>query len=346
MFTTGSKLYLGLTAVALAILTMLGWATGWAFPVTATIVGVAVASALIGGVVLYGRDVTAWAKAPADAASEARQDADAPRAGASLWPLVAAFGAALTVVGLVVDRRLFLLGLAFAAIALVEWVVQDWSERASADPAYNRKVRGRLLHPLEFPILGALVLGLVLFGFSRVMLAIPDAVGSTVVFIAVATLIFTVAIVLVLRPSAGRVVLGSVLGLGAIAALAGGAAGVGAGEREFEHHETASCAAKGEEESGSKEVSSKAGVVATITLSGGAFDVTSFSVPRATYSTVIFVNDDEAPAQLVIGAGDSDYCTDLIDEGKSAAITFRINTPGTYTYEATGTQASGTIVVP
>jgi len=31
--------------------------------------------------------------------------------------------------------------------------VQSWSERASADSAYNAGLRKRLLHPLEFPIL-------------------------------------------------------------------------------------------------------------------------------------------------------------------------------------------------
>ena len=93
----------------------------------------------------------------------------------SIWPLVGAFGAGLMTIGLVYDRRWFLGGLVVLVATTIEWTVQAWSDRASDDPEYNARVRGRLMHPLEFPILGALSVVLVIFGFSRVMLAIPKS---------------------------------------------------------------------------------------------------------------------------------------------------------------------------
>src|SRR5207244_3133594 len=96
-----------------------------------------------------------------------------PRVSPSVWPIIGAFGAGLIVIGLVYDRRWFIGGLLVLVATTVEWAVQAWSDRASDDPEYNARARARVMHPLEFPIFGALAVGLVIFGFSRVMLAIP-----------------------------------------------------------------------------------------------------------------------------------------------------------------------------
>ena len=66
----------------------------------------------------------------------------------------AALGAVLVVVGLVTYPVVFMFGIIALLAAAVEWMVQAWSERASADVAFNADVRGRIAHPLEFPILG------------------------------------------------------------------------------------------------------------------------------------------------------------------------------------------------
>ena len=57
--------------------------------------------------------------------------------------------------------------------ATAEWMVQAWSERASADQAYNTEVRERIALPLEFPILAAVGVGVIIYSFSRVMLGLP-----------------------------------------------------------------------------------------------------------------------------------------------------------------------------
>ena len=49
-----------------------------------------------------------------------------------------------------------------------------WSERASADRAYNTGSATGSPHPLELPILGAVGAGVIIYSFSRVMLGLPS----------------------------------------------------------------------------------------------------------------------------------------------------------------------------
>ena len=46
---------------------------------------------------------------------------------------------------------IFVFGIIALLATTVEWMVQAWSERASADSSYNASLRGRLAHPLELP---------------------------------------------------------------------------------------------------------------------------------------------------------------------------------------------------
>ena len=84
-------------------------------------------------------------------------------------------------IGMALDTRLFIVGLVIVGLSVVEWAVQSWADRASTDPVYNDRVRGRLMHPLEFPVAGLLCGGLIVFGFSRVMVALSKN-GAIVVF--------------------------------------------------------------------------------------------------------------------------------------------------------------------
>lgn len=56
-------------------------------------------------------------------------------------------------VGAVSTPVVFKVSVVVLLAALVEWMVQGWAERASADGQGNAAVRRRLLQPLEFPIL-------------------------------------------------------------------------------------------------------------------------------------------------------------------------------------------------
>ena len=85
--------------------------------------------------------------------------AAAPVPGPSMWPIVGALGAVLVVVGLVTYPVVFVFGILALLAAAVEWMVQAWSERASADVLFNDNVRSRIAHPLEFPILAAVGAG-------------------------------------------------------------------------------------------------------------------------------------------------------------------------------------------
>ena len=87
-----------------------------------------------------------------------------------MWPIVAALGGVLVVVGLVTYPVVFVFGILALLAATVEWMVQAWSERASADVPFNADVRSRIAHPLEFPILAAVGAGILIYSFSRIML--------------------------------------------------------------------------------------------------------------------------------------------------------------------------------
>ena len=93
-------------------------------------------------------------------------------------------------VGAVSKPIVFKAGVVLVLAAGVEWMVQGWSERASADPAYNAELRKRMLHPLEFPVLGAAGLAVVIYSFSRIMLWIDKSRGPVVFIVAGALVLF------------------------------------------------------------------------------------------------------------------------------------------------------------
>jgi hypothetical protein len=369
MFITGSKLYFGLAALALAVFGLLGVTTAWTFPATFAVGTLVVVFGFLGCLVSFARDVTALVPAAQE------EPVPPPTASRSPWPLVAGFGTAFTAMGLAVDTRLFLLGLAIVLAAALEWITQAWADRASADPQFNARLRGRLLQPLEWPILGVLILLLVVFGFSRVMLAIPDEAMATVVFVAVAVVVLMVGFILASRPHLSRAVLGIVVVVGALLALGGGIAGVAAGEKdafEEEHEHLAvpatDCGERREEgKTTSNAVSSKSGVP-RITLREDGFQPAEAVVPRSLWTSVIFRNEAGTPVKFVIDAEERtvvdeagnpltgpdgepvteqvQFCTDFIGEGKSQLVTFRITQPGEYVYRAEGEiEAVGRMIV-
>ncbi len=151
MFTTGSKLYFGLAALAAAALGRARLGDGLADAGDARR-GVGAHRLRLPGrpdALHPGRrDQPGGRRRPTEAAP-------APRHAA--WALAAGFGAALAGIGMALDTRLFIVGLVIVGLSVVEWAVQSWADRASTDPVYNDRVRGRLMHPLEFPVAGLLV---------------------------------------------------------------------------------------------------------------------------------------------------------------------------------------------
>ena len=154
-------------------------------------------------------------------------------------------------------------------------MVQAWSERASADVAFNAGVRARIAHPLEFPILGAVGIGIVIYSFSRIMLFLSKASGPAV-FATIAAGILLVGFVVAFRPVLRGGAIAAVAVIAAVGLVAGGVAAALEGERELHPHETTEdLAAEGEcdtaegtevDEHASQSVAAKANITAEVTL--------------------------------------------------------------------------------
>lgn len=164
------------------------------------------------------------------------EQAPAPVApGNSYWPLIGAFGVGLVVVGAALNNVFFVAGLIVLGAVAVEWTIQAWSERATGDPAVNREIRNRLMLPIEVPIAGALVVALVIIGFSRLFLTLSkeNAVWAALV---VAALVFVVGTVLSTKEQLRTDLVAGLLVIGAVATIGIGIASAVQGERDFEHH--------------------------------------------------------------------------------------------------------------
>ena len=114
------------------------------------------------------------------------------------------------------------------------WTLRAWAERATGDEHTNAELYHRFIDPLRTPVVAILCIGLVVIGFSRLLLAVnktarsPSSAASAAPFFIVATM-------LALRPAASRVVITIVVILGALALLAAGIVGAVVGQRQFEH---------------------------------------------------------------------------------------------------------------
>lgn len=84
---------------------------------------------------------------------------------------------------------------------------------------------------------GALAVLLFVVSISRVLLAI-DKTGSSIVAIAVATLILAIGFTVAYRPKLSRDVIAGVVVVLALGVVAGGVIGATSGTRTFEHHGT------------------------------------------------------------------------------------------------------------
>ena len=239
MITVGGKLWLGVAAAAVAALVAWQAFSGGEERGLLVLLGLASAALIIGSLLVWIRDGDV--ASPTQAAAPAGEAVTAPdETGRPLpapWPAVGALGVGVTLVGLAAGGLLLYVGFGLVAIAVVEWMVQGWAERATPDPAENTELRNRIMYPVEIPVIGLLVVGLVLLAFSRVLLALPKE-GSTIAAIVLATAILAVAVLVATRPRVSSTVLTVVLVLGSVALLGGGVVSAVAGEREIEEHGT------------------------------------------------------------------------------------------------------------
>jgi len=249
MITTGSKFFYALAAVLLAAAVVYGWSTGGDVvgPLSlgykggvgdhlgyGVLLAAGVASLFAGLCTTAFRDADPEAGAELLGVDAVPAVAPAPTAG-SYWPVVGAFGVVLLLVGAVLNNVFFVAGLIALGAVAVEWTMQAWSERATGDPAVNREIRNRVMYPIEIPVAGALIVAVVVLGYSRVFLAVSK-LGAVWIALAIAATIFAVGAALSFRPRIRTDLVAGLLAAAAVVTIGAGIFGAVAGEREFEVH--------------------------------------------------------------------------------------------------------------
>lgn len=240
MITTASKFFYGLAGLLLVAAVAYGYSTGGGNigPISLGYKGAV--GDLVGYSILMGGTVVAaflgfTTTAFRDADPEAIADvvgAEAPPPATSYWPIVGAFGVGLTLIGVVLNNVFFVAGLIVLAAVAIEWTIQNWSEQATGDPAVNREIRNRIMFPLEVPVAGALTVGLVIIGYSRVFLAVSKD-GAVWIALAIAAIIFVVGTVLSTRDRVRTDLVAGLLAIGAVVTIGLGIVSAVNGEREF-----------------------------------------------------------------------------------------------------------------
>lgn len=246
MITTGSKWFYGLGLLSLVLAAAYGWTTGGngLGPVTLGYKGgvgdhFGYGLLVAGGVVsiLLGVASTALRDANAEVVARVAGSDTVPPvqpATPSFWPPVAAFGVALVVIGVVSSPVLVVFGLVALGIVLVEWAVQAWADHATGDPEVNRRIRNRVMNPIEFPAAGVLAVVVVAVALSRVFLAL-SAEATVWVATAMAAVVLLVGALVASRPRLSSNVVVALVMVAALAVIGLGVAGAVAGEREFHH---------------------------------------------------------------------------------------------------------------
>ncbi len=349
MFTTGSKMFLGATTLSIFAAIVFCAANGGAVGLMGTIglVTAAIIFAFLAAINLFTRDGnTPSMQQGIQHTSSAAQ----PPVGRSMWPLGAAIGVGGLVVGAVSKPVVFKVSIVVLLAAIVEWMVQAWSERASADSKYNANVRSRMMNALEFPILGTVGAGAVIYSFSRVMLsANPDA--GRWIFVVIGALIITGGFLFAGgRLTSKRTIFG-ICTVSALALMGVGVASAISGQRTIHPHpviddasQKALCLEGGKEEvdeRASQDVSLKSSVVANIYLQADGdlialingqenVEYHEITIPRSARLGIIFHNDS-AEAQRLTGRFGSFpdqpelvSCTTAVHPGKSAYLGFEI----------------------
>lgn len=312
MFTTGSKILIGGSALATVAAIVYGVSQNEALGIVG-LISAAIALGLIAAFNVWARDSNLSAM---DTEAVATSEAAAGPSGASIWPMVFAVGAVAVVLGLVTQQSIFTIGVVILLAAGAQWTVQAWAERASNDGDANAAVRSRIANPLEYPLMGAIAIGGIAFSFSRVMLWLSKT-NTVIAFVILATIIAVIAFFFAFRPSVKRGAISGVLGFGAVAIVASGVAAGVDGERDIHVHLTTSdasasglCASPEEGEydhNASQTVGTKASTYTVrLAVSGELeFDVPGFiapgegfTLPRNNANNIVFRNDSDEARRL------------------------------------------------
>lgn len=359
MFTTGSKLLIGASFLAAITAVAYGISQDGVMG-TVALASAAVALAFVATVNVMLRDSNVFVD---DAAAVATCAAARRAPGRSIWPLGMALAFVVLVLGLVTYQAVFVIGLLLLLATGGEWMLQAWSETASSDAAYNSEVRTRFAGPLEFPLAGAVAIGILVYAFSRVMLWLSST-NTVIAFALMAGLVLLFAFLFAFRPTVKKSAIAGLSGIAVVAIVAGGVAAGVDGQREIEEHETtAGLVSEGEDicespeefeadENASQTVSDSANVAARITLDesgeltftvpgGVESGAVALQIPRSNPSNVIFINESPEERRLSVDLGEieveteegatglvpNQVCTTLVEEDGQNLMTLTVVTP-------------------
>lgn len=355
MITTSSKLFYGLGTVA--IIATIVWiiANDGGSLGAVALVFLAVALIFLGGIASYVRDGHVLS-------TDTEQHDSAPAAqrgsGRSWFPLGAALSLGMVVVGLVTSPGIFKVGIGLMFAMLGEWLIQNWSDRASDDAGYNERVRGRVVHPLEIPVGVALLLAAIVLSFSRIFLALSVNAGP-IVFGIIGILVLIFGSVLSIRRGTSVRFVGAVCGVVFLSLSVVGVALALNGEREQlteaaeeDHFAHRACGEEADysDEDAARAVSAKSSVAATVTLKDGALfaemdgfsgPLTSITLQRSWNSSILFYNEDEGEHRMVVTYGKVveslgggvkretllQACTSLVAKGGQQGVVVNIPKP-------------------
>ena len=361
MFTTGSKLFLGATVLSIVAAVVFGMTkggpVGWLGEMG--LLSAAVAFGLMFCVNYYTHDGNV--SGMSDNATTRSPAAQLP-VERSMWPMLSAVAVGAIAVGAVSKPIVFKGGVTLLLACGVEWMVQGWSERASADRAYNAALRKRMLHPVEFPVLAAAGLAVVIYSFSRIMLWIDKSRGP-VVFVVAGALVLFGGFLFASKPTLKKGVVTGICTIAALGLVSTGAVMAVGGQRTIEAHPTtktdngAACSLADEatgadkeiDDKGSQAVASKAAIGITITLQAGKLTAHELGVPgnqdpvtvsRGNVVNVIFKNKDPERRRLTVNEGEFEQdvngtavkqhpkvCTTLVRPGGSQFLSFVLPKP-------------------
>lgn len=374
MITPGSKYFLGLTGLGLVSAVLYCFLVNPADLGAYALFGLFISAALIAGFSIFTRDGDVDTVAEA---VEANTEATAP----SFWPIVFALGAALTLLGVATNEIVFVLGLSVLVGGAVEWVIDDWAEKASVDSEFNSFVRHRAIGAFDYPGIAAVVLGVVAFLFSRIMLTVSKDEAS-IIFIIVAALIFATGFLLSAKPALRGKSTAIISVVGVLVLAVAGITSALNGERKelvkyakedpysISHRECGKEAGEHYDHEPNGSVSLRSGVIATIFVENGKIraqevglkrDVETITIRRANASSILFRNLDSEEYRLVaslgkVKVGTTDVmeevgtCTQLTGKNEEQVLTVTIPKPSSpeapYTLTVPGVTGEIKVVVP
>jgi hypothetical protein len=347
MFTTGSKLFVALTALSVVSFAVYMVLINPSSIGATALFGLVAVGIFLVWMALYTRD--------AENVAEAESGANAAVPSPSMWPLVAVIGAVMMLVGTVTTEVVFILGMVAVAASFVEWMIQAWADRASSEPAYNASVRKKILNPIEFPVIATLGLAVVILSFAQIMLAVERSAGA-VIFMVLASWVLAAGTLFALRPGLKKGIVTTVAVVGSVGIVAAGVLATSAGlrpelvEAAAEGHYTQRDCGPKKSKYGDKlpleAVSSRSGVIATVEFINGTL-VTNvqgitgpqeyITIPRSNPSSILFRNKSDGDYRLVAVIGKSEVsegvtkvdevCTQLIEKGMEQILTLTLPKP-------------------